>query len=86
MLDLAEEGDRLLDFGRASQLPSGGFGWLSSEGVVESDRPVELWITCRMTHIYALRHLLGRPDCTALIDHKVAALRGRFRDGVNGGW
>jgi len=86
MLDLAEEGDRLLDFGRASQLPSGGFGWLSSEGVVESDRPVELWITCRMTHVYALGHLLGRPDCEALVDHGVAALRGRFRDGVNGGW
>ena len=48
--------------------------------------PVELWITCRMTHVYALGHLLGRPDCAALVDHGVAALRGRFRDGVNGGW
>ena len=86
MLDLAEEGDRLLDFGRASRLPEGGFGWLSSEGEVETDRPVELWITCRMTHVYALGHLLGRPDCEALVDHGVAALRGRFRDGVNGGW
>jgi mannose/cellobiose epimerase-like protein (N-acyl-D-glucosamine 2-epimerase family) len=86
MLDLADEGDRLLDFGRASRLPSGGFGWLSSTGEPELDRPVELWITCRMTHVYALGHLLGRPDCTALVDHGVAALRGRFRDGVNGGW
>ena len=39
-----------------------------------------------MTHVYALGHLLGRPDCAALADHGVAALRGRFRDGVNGGW
>ena len=39
-----------------------------------------------MTHVYALGHLLGRPDCAALVDHGVAALRGRFRDGVNGGW
>ena len=75
MLNLAEEGDRLLDFGRASRLAEGGFGWLSTEGVVESHRPVELWITCRMTHVYALGHLLGRPDCTSLVDHGVAARR-----------
>jgi len=86
MLDLEAEGDRLLDFGRAARLPEGGFGWLSSEGVVEPERPVELWITCRMTHVYALGHLLGRPDCASLVDHGVAALRGRFRDGANGGW
>jgi sulfoquinovose isomerase len=86
MVDLTAEGDRLLEFGRASQLPDGGFAWLSSTGEPELDRPVELWITCRMTHVYALGHLLGRPDCASLVDHGVAALRGRFRDGVNGGW
>jgi sulfoquinovose isomerase len=85
-VNLAEEGDRLLDFGRASVLASGGFGWLSSTGEVEADRPVELWITCRMTHVYALGHLLGKPDCAALVDHGVAALRGRFHDAANGGW
>jgi mannose/cellobiose epimerase-like protein (N-acyl-D-glucosamine 2-epimerase family) len=85
-VNLSEEGDRLLDFGRASQLPSGGFGWLSDDGQPELDRPVELWITCRMTHVYALGHLLGRPDCTALVDHGVSALREMFHDDVNGGW
>ena len=82
-----EEGDRLLDFGRASQPPGRRASrWLDDDGAPELDRPVELWITCRMTHVYALGHLLGRPDCAALADHGVAALRGRFRDGVNGGW
>ena len=83
---LGEEGDRLLDFGRASNHPSGGFAWLGVDGTPDLDRPVELWITCRMTHVYALGHLLDRPDCAALADHGVAALRGRFHDGVNGGW
>ncbi len=83
---LEAEGDRLLDFGRASREPGGGFGWLDDDGVPETGRPLELWITCRMTHVYALGHLLGRPDCAGLVDHGISALRGLFRDDVNGGW
>ena len=83
---LEAEGDRLLDFGRASRHPSGGFAWLDSAGEPETDRPIELWITCRMTHVYSLAHLMGRPGAGALADHGIAALTGRFHDGVNGGW
>lgn len=83
---LEAEGDRLLEFGRASRDPAGGFGWLDDKGVPEADRPLELWVTCRMTHVYALGHLMGRPGCGALADHGVAALRGRFHDQQHGGW
>lgn len=83
---LEAEGDRLLEFGRASRDPAGGFGWLDVEGVPERARPLELWVTCRMTHSYALGHLMGRPGCGALVDHGLAALRGRFRDEDHGGW
>jgi sulfoquinovose isomerase len=83
---LEAEGDRLLEFGRAAQEPGGGFGWLDDDGVPEPGRPLELWITCRMTHVYALGHLLGRPGCAELVDHGVAALRELFHDDVNGGW
>src|SRR5690349_20492238 len=83
---LEAEGDRLLDFGRASAHPDGGFAWLSEEGTPELDRPVPLWVSCRMTHVYSLGHLMGRPDCGRLADHGVAALRGRFRDAEHGGW
>jgi mannose/cellobiose epimerase-like protein (N-acyl-D-glucosamine 2-epimerase family) len=83
---LEAEGDRLLRFGAASRHPSGGFAWLDDAGVPDLDRPVQLWITCRMTHVNALGHLLGRPGCGALADHGVAALAGRFRDQRNGGW
>jgi mannose/cellobiose epimerase-like protein (N-acyl-D-glucosamine 2-epimerase family) len=83
---LREEGDRLLAFGRAARHPEGGFAWLDDDGEPELDRPVELWITCRMTHVYALGHLLGRPDCADLADHGVAALTGRFHDAAHGGW
>ncbi len=83
---LTDEGDRLLEFGRASRHPGGGFAWLSDNGTPELDRPDELWITCRMTHVYSLAHLIGRGDYAELADHGVAALQGRFRDDVNGGW
>ncbi|MGZ4427652.1 MAG: AGE family epimerase/isomerase [Nocardioidaceae bacterium] len=83
---LEAEGDRLLEFGRASRHPAGGFAWLGAAGEPDLDRPVELWITGRMTHVYSLAHLMGRPGAGALADHGVAALTGRFRDQVHGGW
>jgi mannose/cellobiose epimerase-like protein (N-acyl-D-glucosamine 2-epimerase family) len=83
---LEAEGDRLLDFGRAARRPDGGFAWLDDTGAPEPDRSTELWITCRMTHVYSLGHLMGRPDCGALADHGVAALRGLFHDETHGGW
>jgi sulfoquinovose isomerase len=83
---LEAEGDRLLDFGRRARHPGGGFAWLDVAGEPQLDRPVELWITCRMTHVFSLGSMLGRPGCGTLADHGVAALTGRFRDGVNGGW
>ena len=39
---LEAEGDGLLDFGRASVHPDGGFAWLSEAGTPELDRPVPL--------------------------------------------
>ncbi|MEJ7690270.1 MAG: AGE family epimerase/isomerase [Nocardioidaceae bacterium] len=83
---LETESDRLLRFSRASRHPSGGFAWLDTTGRPQLDRPVELWVTCRMTHVFALGHLMGRPGCGGLVDHGVRALTGRFYDVRNSGW
>src|SRR5262245_21755598 len=83
---LEAEGDRLLAFAAGSRHRDGGFGWLDAAGKPELDGPVELWITCRMTHVFSLGAMMGRPGCGALADHGLAALGGRFRDPVNGGW
>lgn len=82
---LETETDRLWDFGRASRLASGGFARLDDVGR-RLPGPVELWITCRMTHVYALAHLAGRPGSAALVDHGLAALTGLFHDDAHGGW
>jgi sulfoquinovose isomerase len=82
---LEQETDRLLAFGRPSARPTGGFARLDESGA-PVEGPAELWVTCRMTHVYALGVLLGRPGSGALVDHGLAALDGLFRDREHGGW
>lgn len=83
---LAAETDRLLHAARASVHPGGGFAWLDGQCQPQLDRPVETWITTRMTHVLSIGLLLGHEECAALVDHGLAALRHRLRDAENGGW
>lgn len=82
---LEQETDRLLAFGRGSVVPGGAFARQDDAGR-PADGPWELWIACRMTHVYALGHLLGRPGSAAVVDHGLAALAQVFADDEHGGW
>ena len=82
---LESETDRLLEFGRASAVPGGAFARQDDAGR-PLEGPWELWIACRMTHVYAIGHLLGRPGSAALVDHGIAAIRDVFADRAHGGW
>jgi mannose/cellobiose epimerase-like protein (N-acyl-D-glucosamine 2-epimerase family) len=82
---LARETSRLLEFARGSQVER-GFGWLDDHGVPDLGRPTQLWITSRMTHIFALGDLLGHPGCGPLADHGLRAIRDVFEDRDCGGW
>ncbi|KMM45644.1 N-acyl-D-glucosamine 2-epimerase [Cellulomonas sp. A375-1] len=82
---LEQETDRLLAFGRGSVVPGGAFARQDDAGQ-PADGPWELWIACRMTHVYALGHLLGRPGSAAVVDHGLAALAQVFADDEHGGW
>jgi len=75
----------LLELGRGARV-DGGFGWLGNDGVPDARRPLELWITTRMTHVFALGHLLGEPGCGPLADHGLGAIRATFEDREHGGW
>ena len=78
--------DRLLDFAARSRLAD-GFGYLGADGRVLTERPLETWIVARMTHVFGLAHLLGRPGADELARHGVAALTdGPLHDGEHGGW
>ncbi|TQS44621.1 AGE family epimerase/isomerase [Cryptosporangium phraense] len=82
---LDAERERLFEFASRSAAPV-GFGWLTDDGSLDQAHPLELWITCRMTHVFALAALLGRPGAAELVDHGLAALDGAFRDRENDGW
>ena len=76
----------LLDLAARSRVP-GGFGYLGSDGRVVEGRPLETWIVARMTHVFGLAVLLGRPGADDLLAHGVDALaRGPLHDGEHGGW
>ncbi len=66
--------------------PDGGFAWLDSGNRPLLDRPVELWITARMTQVSALAVLEGDPSLAGELDHGVRALERVFRDAEHGGW
>ena len=83
---LHDEMFRLAHFGVASVDPRGGFGWLLDDGTRDESRPVELWISCRMTYVYALAELAGLDGAAAMVEHGLAALEGPLRDAEHGGW
>ncbi len=83
---LDEEMRRLARFGVASADPRGGFGWLLDDGTRDGSRPVELWISCRMTYVFALAELAGVDGASALVEHGLSALEGPLRDAEHGGW
>lgn len=75
----------LIEFASGAQVPN-GFGYLTEDGQISPDKPAELWITCRMTHLFSLAHLLGFPGADRLARHGVESLAGPFHDQENGGW
>jgi len=79
------ESARLTAFARGSR-HSDGFGYLSEDGRIDPERPVETWITGRMTYVFALASLLGEARAGELVDHGLAALSYALRDDECGGW
>ena len=82
---LAGETGRLIDFARGARVER-GFGWLDAGGSPDPAQPLQLLITTRMTHVFALGHLLGIPGCGPLADHGLASMRETFEDREHGGW
>jgi mannose/cellobiose epimerase-like protein (N-acyl-D-glucosamine 2-epimerase family) len=79
--------DGLLDLAERARLPEGGFGYLGADGRVVPGRPQETYVVARMTHVFGLATLLGRPGAEELARHGVVALTaGPLRDAVHGGW
>lgn len=84
---LAAQRASLLRFAAGSRHPQ-GFGWLDPDGRLDPSRPVELWITARMTHVFSLGVLGDEPvaDLDELAAHGVEALLTQLADHEHRGW
>ncbi len=74
-----------IEFAKGSKVQT-GYGYMSDSGEVDPKRPVELWITCRMTHVFALGKLLGIEGCEEYVHHGLSSLLTYLFDDENGGW
>ena len=81
-----EEFEELAHFAAGSVVDC-GFGYLDRNGAVDPSKPVELWITGRMTYVFALAALKGYDWAIPLVDHGIRCLlEGPMYDRENGGW
>ncbi|MBR6239041.1 MAG: AGE family epimerase/isomerase [Lachnospiraceae bacterium] len=76
----------LLSFGHRFPSPEGGSYYLGDDGRPWTDRPRELWITCRMAHVYSIGTILGHEGSAELVDAALRGINGPLHDDVNGGW
>jgi len=85
---LTERADALLtQFQHSSIDPAGGFFDLDIAGQPRRETPIrELVTTTRVTHCFAIAHMMGRPGAAALVRHGLAALWDLHRDKTNGGY
>lgn len=83
---LAKNRESLLLFGRRFPSPGGGSYYLGDDGTPWTDRPIELWITCRMAHVYSMGTLLGYKGSEALADAALKGITDKLHDDEHGGW
>ncbi|MCS4483915.1 AGE family epimerase/isomerase [Gleimia sp. 6138-11-ORH1] len=91
----SEQWDNLLEFAKNAKVET-GFGYLLDDATVSTEKPVELWITCRMVHVFSLAALKEKkqptPDETKittwenLATHGIYCLNNYFHDHEHGGW
>ena len=82
---LSRQMQALLEHGRAAMAPT-GYGYFKADGSLDTERPVDLAITARMTFAYSLGTLLGIPGCRRYCDHGIRSMQTYFRDREYGGW
>ncbi|CAB5103517.1 MAG: AGE family epimerase/isomerase [Actinobacteria bacterium] len=83
---LLDEAKSLVQFALGSEIVKGGFGYLNAHGQVDSSKPRQAYVQCRMIQVFGLTHLMGLQDSSRLIKHGVDALNDLFFDERNSGF
>ena len=83
---LLREAKSLLAFARGSAIVDNGFGYLDSQGIVDSNKPRQAYVQCRMIQVFGLAHVMGLSDTKKQVKHGVDSLNNQFFDGKYGGF
>ncbi len=83
---LAGETRRLLAFGVRGPVQGLGTRWLDTTGTPVEGRPVELWLSARAVHVYAIGDLLGVGGSREVAIRALSGVTGALHDDVSGGW
>lgn len=75
----------IIEFAKGARVET-GFGYLNSDGVPDPQKPAELWINCRMTHMFSLASMLGIDGAAELAEHGIKCISNYFKDPEHGGW
>lgn len=78
--------DELIDFGRRFPAPDGSSYYLGDDGTPMIERNRELWITCRMTHVYSIATILGKEGAKELATQGLKGISVALKDDENGGF
>lgn len=80
-----QEFTALINFAKKSRVQN-GFGTMNADGSIDPKAGLELWINCRMTHIFALATLKGDETCRPYLNHGILSLLNHFYDTAHGGF
>ena len=83
---LLKEAKSLLNFAYGSVIDSGGFGYLNTEGKIDSSKPLECYLQARKIQVFGLSHQMGFIDGKKQVQHGVDSLNTLFRDMKSGGF
>ncbi len=83
---LREIRERLFAFGHRFPSPGGSSWYLGDDGTPWTEKNREVYVTCRMAHVYSIASLMGHEGSEALVDAAVKGLRGELRDKEHDGW
>ena len=82
---MATQRNAIIEVAKRSRVQT-GFGRLDRDGQLTPGSAVELWITGRMTHVFALATLMGIKDARELAEHGISCLAKFQRDPDYGGY
>lgn len=81
----ASEFDALVEFGKKSRVAI-GFGTMQADGSIDPAAGAQLWINCRMSHIFCLAALRGDQSAREYAEHGIQSLLTHFYDAECGGF